>query len=90
MIRRNSIVLAGIIILKFLLQYIAIKPVYELQRDEYLHLDQANHLSWGYLSIPPFTSWIAWVIRELGAGKFSLFLTIPLLKSWAIGSCEGK
>ncbi len=87
-IRRNGFVLAGIIVLKFLLQYLAINPVYELQRDEYLHLDQANHLAWGYLSIPPFTSWIAWMIRELGNGVFwvkffpALFGVLTIVVVW--------
>ena len=33
-------VLFGLIAIKFILQYVLIHPVYELQRDEYLHLDQ--------------------------------------------------
>jgi hypothetical protein len=43
---------------------------YELQRDEYLHLDQANHLAWGYLSVPPFTSWTSYIIQLLGNSIF--------------------
>ena len=58
------------IILKFVLQYILIDDIYDLQRDEYLHLDQANHLAWGYLSVPPFTSWVAWLIKILGNSIF--------------------
>ncbi|GAB2553126.1 glycosyltransferase family 39 protein [Spirosoma aerophilum] len=56
----------GFITLKFLLQYVLISPEYDLHRDEYLHLDQANHLAWGFMSVPPFTSWIALIIRWLG------------------------
>jgi hypothetical protein len=47
-----------------------IHPAYELHRDEYLHLDQARHLAWGYDSVPPFTSWISWIILQLGNGVF--------------------
>ncbi|WP_374465462.1 glycosyltransferase family 39 protein [Chryseobacterium sp.] len=58
------------IIAKFVLQYSLISPEYELHRDEYLHLDQANHSAWGYLSVPPVNSWIAWIIKMLGNSVF--------------------
>lgn len=63
---KRSAILLGFIGLKFLLHYLLISPEYELHRDEYLHLDQANHPAWGYLSVPPVTSWIALIIRWLG------------------------
>lgn len=53
-----------------ILQYALINPEYELHRDEYLHLDQANHLAWGYLSVPPLNSWLAWIIQFLGNSVF--------------------
>ena len=67
---RKTIILIGFIGLKFLLQYFLISSEYELQRDEFLHLDQANHLAWGYLSVPPFTSWISYIIQMLGNSIF--------------------
>lgn len=67
---RNNIYLAGFIILKFALQYILLSSEYELQRDEFLHLDQANHLAWGYFSVPPVTSWISVIIKTLGNSVF--------------------
>ena len=47
-----------------------INPMYDLHRDEYLHLDQARHLAWGYDSVPPVTSWISWLILQLGNSVF--------------------
>lgn len=44
---KKTILLLGFILAKFALQYILISPVYELQRDKFLHLDQAHHLAWG-------------------------------------------
>lgn len=88
--KKNTLILLGFIIIKFILQYTAINPVYELQRDEYLHLDQANHLAWGYISVPPFTSWIAFIIKLLGNGVFwvkffpALFGTLTMLVVWKI------
>lgn len=44
---KKTTILLGFIGLKFLLQFLLLSSVYELQRDEFLHLDQANHLAWG-------------------------------------------
>ena len=65
---KRTVLLVGFIILKFVLQYVLIDPEYDLHRDEYLHLDQAGHPAWGYLSVPPFTAGVAQVIRWLGNG----------------------
>lgn len=58
------------ILLKFAIQYAVVHPDFDLHRDEFLHLDQADHLAWGYLSVPPLTSWISVLIRWLGNGEF--------------------
>ena len=85
---KKTLILLGFILLKFLLQYILINPYYDLQRDEYLHLDQANHLAWGYLSVPPVTSWISWVIQLLGNSLFwirffpALFGVLTIVLVW--------
>jgi hypothetical protein len=81
-------ILFGLILLKFILQYHLIDPVYELHRDEFLHLDQGRHLAWGFLSVPPVTSIISSVILLLGNGVFwvkffpALFGALTLLTIW--------
>ena len=94
---RKTLILIGFILLKFALQYILISPDYELHRDEFLHLDQANHLAWGYLSVPPFTSWISYLIHLLGNGVFwikffpALFGALTILVVWkAIEALNGS
>jgi hypothetical protein len=85
---KKNFILSGFILLKFLLQYALINSYYNLHRDEYLHLDQANHLAWGYLSVPPVTSWIAWIIQFLGNSIFwikffpALFGALTVLVVW--------
>ncbi|HWJ29926.1 MAG TPA: glycosyltransferase family 39 protein, partial [Flavisolibacter sp.] len=77
-------------IAKIVLQYAVVNPVYELHRDEYLYLDQGRHLAWGYISVPPFTSWIAFIIQHLGNNVFwvrffpALFGTLTLILCWFI------
>ncbi|REC49619.1 glycosyltransferase family 39 protein [Chryseobacterium pennipullorum] len=78
------------IIVKFVLQYSIISPEYELHRDEYLHLDQGQHLAWGYLSVPPVNSWLAWWINMLGNSVFwvkffpALLGTMTIIVVWLI------
>ena len=85
---RKTILLIGFIILKFVLQYVLLSPEYDLHRDEYLHLDQAHHLAWGYLSVPPVTSWISYLIFLLGNSVFwvkffpALFGVLTLVIVW--------
>lgn len=85
---KKNIILAGFIIAKFVLQYTLISPEYDLQRDEYLHLDQGHHLAWGYLSVPPVTSWISYIIHLLGNTLFwvkffpALFGALTIVVVW--------
>lgn len=65
-----------------------IAPEYELHRDEFLHIDQGRHLAWGYLSVPPFTSWTSYLILLLGNSVFwvkffpALFGILTLIIVW--------
>lgn len=68
--KKETLILFAFIVIKIVLQYLVVHPIYDLQRDEYLHLDQAKHLAWGYHSIPPLTSWVSWVILQLGNSYF--------------------
>ena len=67
---KRHFILLGFILFKFLIHCFLISPEYDLHRDEYLHLDQAGHLAWGYLSVPPVTSWISYLIQILGGTVF--------------------
>jgi len=85
---KKKIILVLFIIVKFLIQYNLIHPAYDLQRDEYLHLDQGHHLAWGYLSVPPVTSWLSYIIYLLGNSVFwvkffpALFGALSILVIW--------
>lgn len=84
----RNLVLSGFILLKFVLQYLVIAAPYELHRDEFLHLEQALHLEWGYMSVPPVISWISSVIYFLGGSVFfvkffpALFGALTILVVW--------
>lgn len=86
----ETIVLVSFVVLKLFLYCFLINPVYELHRDEFLHLDQANHLAWGFQSVPPLTSIFAWIIKTLGGSTFIIRLVTAcfgagtLMYSWFI------
>ena len=87
---KNYWILLLLVLVKFVLQYILVNPVYELHRDEFLHLDQAFHPAAGFISVPPFTSWVSGIIYLLGGGIFwirffpALFGSLTLVAIWLI------
>jgi hypothetical protein len=95
--KKSSWILLMFVLLKFYLQYIAINPVYELHRDEYLHIDLGNHLAWGYTTVPPLTGWISFLIITLGKSVFwvkffpALFGALTIVVVWKmIEELEGN
>lgn len=67
-------VLVFFVILKLILPFFLVNAAYSLHRDEFLHLDQANHLAWGFQSVPPVTSIFALIIKLLGSGEAAVRL----------------
>ena len=57
-------------LVKFVSGYFLISPAYDLQRDEYLYLNQGLHLAWGYLEVPPLIAAQGWLSMALGGGFF--------------------
>jgi len=88
--KKTTVLLLGFLLVKMVLEFQLIHPVFDLHRDEYLHLDQAKHLAWGYQSVPPLSSWIAWIILQLGNGVFwvkffpALFGALTIWVVWKI------
>ena len=79
-----------LIAIKLVLQFTGVNPIYELHRDEFLHLDQSNHLAFGFISVPPLTSIIAKIIFLLGGSMFwirfmpALFGALTIVFTWLI------
>ncbi|NIJ53775.1 glycosyltransferase family 39 protein [Dyadobacter arcticus] len=85
---KKTLILWFFILLKFAIHCVVIAPGYDLHRDEYLHVDQGKHLAWGYLSVPPFTSWTSYLILHLENPDFwvkffpALFGVLTLVVVW--------
>jgi hypothetical protein len=92
---QNYWILLVVIVLKFVLQYLLVNPAYELHRDEFLHLDQARHLAFGFISVPPFTSLISKLIFLFGGGIFlvrffpAFFGALTIVFAWLIVEAAG-
>jgi hypothetical protein len=83
-------ILILLILIKMILQYIVVNPVYELHRDEFLYLNQSDHLAFGYISVPPLTALLSKLVFLTGGGQFwvrfypALFGSLTIVFVWLI------
>jgi hypothetical protein len=90
MYRRSYLLLFTILAFKIIFHFLLVHPAYDLHRDEFLHMEQADHLAAGYLSVPPFTAFLSLLIKWLGGGVFwvrffpALFGALTMLVIWKI------
>ena len=86
----NYWILIAFVVLKLVLQFVLVNPIYELHRDEFLHLNQANHLAFGFISVPPLTALFSKMIYLLGGDLFwvrffpALFGSLTIVFAWLI------
>lgn len=92
---KNYWILFLLVGVKLALQFVLVNPVYELHRDEFLYLNQADHLAFGYICVPPFTALMSKIIYWLGGGIFwirlfpALFGTLTVIFTWLIAESAG-
>ncbi|HEY4876456.1 MAG TPA: glycosyltransferase family 39 protein, partial [Puia sp.] len=84
-------------LLKFILPFLIQNPSYEPHRDEFLYIAEGQHISWGYLEVPPVMSIFAYLSNIMGNSFFwikiwpSLFGSLTyLLVARLIISMGGK
>ena len=86
----NYWILLLLIAVKLVLQFVLVNPVYELHRDEFLYLNQADHPSFGYICVPPLTAIFSKIIYLLGGNMFwircfpAIFGTLTIVFTWLI------
>ena len=66
-------------IIKFLIPFIFISSAFELHRDEYLYLADADHLAWGYLEMPPLLALLGAISKLMGGSFFAVYFWGALL-----------
>ncbi len=57
-------------LLKFVIPFFLQNPIYEPHRDELLYLQEAHHMAWGFMEVPPLLSVLAWLGHLFGSGMF--------------------
>ncbi len=88
-------VLLLIICLKMILQFVVVNPAYELHRDEFLYLNQADHLAFGYICVPPLTALFSKIIYLFGGSMFwirlfpAAFGALTIVFTWLIAGSVG-
>jgi len=82
---KNKDLLLGLslVFLKLLFHFFG-NTNYGLHRDEYLYIDEGNHLAWGFMEVPPFTPFIGKIaITLFGENTFAVRL-FPTLVGVAV------
>ena len=85
--RQYQILLLFFMALKIVLELVAVNPVYELHRDEYLYLDQSSHPAFGYVSVPPLTAWIGSLVHLLGSSVTVVHFFPAMFGAFTLAFC---
>lgn len=64
----NTRLLWLLVLLRIVIPYLLQNGMYEPHRDEFLYLAEGNHLSFGFMEVPPMLSIFAWLTHLLGDG----------------------
>lgn len=85
---RATLIIAGFALIKLLIPFVLIHPQFELQIDEYLYLADADHLSWGYIEMPPLLALLGVISKLLGGTIFTVRLwggIMGAITVWVVG-----
>ena len=71
---RSTYIIAVFALIKLLIPFLLIHSQFELHRDEYLYLADADHLAWGYIEMPPFLAVLGYISKLLGGTVYTVQL----------------
>ena len=66
-------IIAAFALIKFLIPFVLIHPQFELHRDEYLYLADADHLAWGYIEMPPMLAVLGFLSKLAGGTVYTVY-----------------
>lgn len=70
---RSTYIIAAFAVIKFLVPFLLIHPQFELHRDEYLYLADTDHLSWGFIEMPPMLAVLGYISKLSGGTTQSVY-----------------
>ena len=73
-VSKSTYIIAAFAVIKFLVPFLLIHPKFELHRDEYLYLADADHLAWGFIEMPPMLAVMGWLSKLMGGSVQSVYL----------------
>ncbi len=62
----SKYIIAAFALIKLLVPFVLIHSQFELHRDEYLYLADADHPAWGYIEMPPMLAVLGFISKLLG------------------------
>lgn len=60
-------------LIKFSIPFLFIHPSFQLHRDEYLYLADAEHLAWGYVEMPPLLAFLGSISKLFGGSFYAVY-----------------
>jgi uncharacterized membrane protein len=72
-------IIAAILILTKICLHLFTNTNYELHRDELLYFNMADHLDFGYVTVPPLTGFIAFISKSIFGYSVAGFRFFPML-----------
>src|SRR5437868_15209499 len=81
---RNNKWIVILALVKFLLPFILVNPVWELHRDEYLYYQQGQHLDIGFLENPPLIGFLAYISGIFGGSSVAIKIWPALFGSFTL------
>ena len=71
---KSTYIIAAFAVIKFLIPFLLIHPQFELHRDEYLYLADADHLAWGFIEMPPMLAVMGYISKLMGSSMQSVYM----------------
>lgn len=74
MLRKSWLIIIAFALIKFSIPFLFIHPAFQLHRDEYLYLADADHLDWGYIEMPPLLAFLGYISKLIGGSVYAVYL----------------
>ncbi len=71
-------------LIKFIIPFVFINAAFELHRDEYLYLADADHLAWGYIEMPPMLAVLGAISKLFGSSFYAVYFWSSLFGTMTI------
>ncbi len=82
--QKSWLIILAFAAIKFLVPFLLIHPAFELHRDEYLYLADADHLAWGFIEMPPLLAFLGSISKLFGSSFYAIYFWGSLFGAFTI------